>query len=131
MRVNAPAPDHVPAGWRQLDSPAPSEHWPGEEHRSSYPRAQLGVEAWRADLLGMNRQVVLAGPGCLGSNRPDQVDKRLRVTDAGYVRQTYRLVREQGRRNDGKGSILVSAGLDGPRELVSSFNNVPDVLVCA
>src|SRR5262245_20210103 len=46
VRVNAPAADHVSAGWWQLDRPAPCEHWPGEEDRSSYPRAQLGVEAW-------------------------------------------------------------------------------------
>ncbi len=75
----------------------------------------LDPERLSSPVLRMDRQIIVASPGRRDSNRADEVDERLRVADAGDVRQARRLVCEQRGRDEGKRSVLIAARLDGSR----------------
>jgi hypothetical protein len=74
-------------------------------------------------VAGIGDQGVLALPSAYHALRGEQLDHGLDVPDPGHVVQGHGSIGEQGGREDGQRSILVSGGAEGTAEAVPAVDN--------
>ena len=123
VRVEPPAPDHVPARRRHDGAPEAREQRPGEQERRADLAAEVGVELGLRDPGAVDPHLVRPGPRRVGAEVGEQLDHHLDVADAREVRQRDLLGREHGRGEDRQRAVLVPGRADRARERATALDD--------
>ena len=123
VRVQPAAPDHVAARRRQQRGAEAREQRAADEHGGADALGQVGVDVGGADGIGLERDGVAVAALHLHAEVLEQRDERLGVADPRHVVQHHRLVRQEARRQQRQGRVLVAGGHDGAGQRHAAFDD--------
>ena len=123
MGIEPAAADHVAAGGRQQRRAEAGQQRPADQHGGADALGQVGVDVGRADVVRLERDGVAVAVLDLDPEVRQEVQQRLRVPDLRDVVQDDLLVRQQARREQRQGRVLVAGGHDGAGQRHAAFDD--------
>jgi hypothetical protein len=121
--IQAAPADHVAARRGQQRGAEAREQRAGDQERGADPLGEIRVDVGLVHVGGAQLDGVLAVAGHADAEVGEQLDQRLRVTDARDVVQDDRLGRQQRGGDQREGGILVAGGHDGSAERSPAFDH--------
>ena len=125
VRVDAPPPDDVAAGERQLHLAAAREQRPGQQQRRPQAAAEVGVELGGAHAVGAQGERVGALVAHADAEVVEEREHHVHVEDVGHVLEHDLLVGEQAGGQDRQGRVLVAARDDRAGEGAAAPDDQP------